>query len=291
MSIDKLQNKIRKLKNPSAVRFALDKTQIPPQFLERTVDLTDAYCLYAKALLDSLKGVIPAVRFGFASFAVRGASAMTGLEQLLSYASEQGYYVLLDVPEIFSAADAQLVADALFEEQRWRFDGLVLSLYIGSDGVKPFVNQIKKNDKDIFLTVRTGNKSAPELQELLTGSRLVYIAAADMAKRVGESYIERSGYSRVACVGPATSADALRSLRSKYPNMFLLIDGYDYSGANAKSCSYAFDKLGHGALACVEEAIVSAWKEDLVGDGNAIDFALQGAERMRKNILRYITVL
>jgi len=71
----------------------------------------------------------------------------------------------------------------------------------------------------------------------------------------------------------------------------VLIDGYDYSGANAKNCSYAFDKLGHGAIACAEEAILSAWKEDIVGDADAIALSLQAAERMKKNLLRYITIL
>ena len=291
MSIDKLQNQIRKLKNPSAVRFCLNKAQIPPQFLEKTDSITDAYCLYAKALLEALKGIVPAVRFGFASFAVHGTSAMSVLEQLLSYASERGFYVLMDVPEILSAVDANLMAEALFEEEKWQFDGLVLSFYVGSDAVKPFVSQLKKNSKDIFLMVRSGNKSAPELQDLLTGSRLVYTVAADFAKRLGDNYIERNGYSRIAGIGPATSADVLRSLRGKYPNLFLLIDGYDYSGANAKNCSYAFDKLGHGAIACAEEAILSAWKEDIVGDADAIALSLQAAERMKKNLLRYITIL
>ena len=291
MSIDKLQNQIRKLKNPSAVRFSLNKAQIPPQYFESDSDVVSAYCLFAKALLDALKGVIPAVRFGFGSFAVYGAAGMDALEQLLFYASERGFYVLLDAPELLSATDAQVVADVLFEQKRWQFDSLVLSYYIGSDAVKPFVEKLKACDRDLFLTLRTGNKSAPELQDLLTGSRLVYTAAADLAKRLGENLVERCGFSRIAGVGPATSADALRALRSKYPNMFLLIDGYDYSGANAKNCSFAFDKLGHGAIACVWDAVVGAWKEDFAGNEDAVSLAVQAADRTKKNLARYVTIL
>ena len=34
MSIDKLQEKIRKMKNPSMVDFSVDLSQIPPHILE-----------------------------------------------------------------------------------------------------------------------------------------------------------------------------------------------------------------------------------------------------------------
>ena len=214
MSIDKLQSQIRKLKNPSAVLFSLDRSQIPPCFLEAASGGTSAYCLYAKSLLEALKGVVPAVRFGFGSFALQGAAGMDVLTQLLDLASKLGFYVLLETPDLLSAGDARLAADAFFgEEGQWFFDGLLISSYIGSDAVKPFVEKMKDSDKDLFLAVRTGNKSAPELQDLLTGSRLVYTAAADMAKRLGEGFIGRCGYSRIAGMGPAVSADTLRSMR------------------------------------------------------------------------------
>ena len=65
MAIDKLQNAIRKLKNPSAVMFSLDKRHIPCKILEENTGIAKAYSRYAKELLDALKGVVPAVRFGF----------------------------------------------------------------------------------------------------------------------------------------------------------------------------------------------------------------------------------
>ena len=292
MSIDKLQNQIRKMKSPSAVFFPFDKAQIPPCFLKEAADEPYAYCLYAKSLLVALKDSIPMVRFGFASFALCGIAGIDVLGQLLKFASEQGFYVLLDMPEPLSAGEAELAADALFSEDgKWIFDGLLLSGYIGSDAVKPFVEKIKANDKDLFFTVRSGNKSAPELQDLVTGSRLVYTVAADMTKRLGEEFLGRCGFSRIAGMGPATSAEILHALRSKYPEMFLLIDGYDYSGANAKNCSYAFNKLGHGAIACAGSSITAAWKEENAGMEDAVVLAVQAAERMKKNLNRYVSIL
>ena len=86
-------------------------------------------------------------------------------------------------------------------------------------------------------------------------------------------------------------ASSLRNLREKYKNLFLLIDGYDYSNSNAKNCSFAFDKLGHGAIACAGRGITVAWDTDTSEGTDYIAQVVEAAERMKKNLLRYITVL
>lgn len=286
--MDKLQKRIRKLKNPSMVGFCFDKNQIPANYLEATPTLHEAYLQYSKDLLSALKELVPAVRFSFGSFALYGAEGLQTLDRLLNFAKEQEFYVLLDAPEMWSVSQAEITAKALMEN--WQFDGLFLSSYMGSDVIKPLMEAFGKNDVDLFIAVRTANKSASEIQDLLTGTRYVYTAAADTAKRLGEGSVDRCGYSRIATVGPATSADVLRTLRSKYDEVFLLIDGYDYSGANAKNCSVAFDKLGHGAIACSDTAVVGAWREENSAK-DAVALAVEAAERMKKNLTRYVTIL
>lgn len=291
MSIDKLQSQIRKLKNPSVICFVLDQTQIPVQYLRAYPSAPQAYCVYGKALLTALKGIVPAVRFGFGSFALNGQAGLACLQELLTFANENGFYIILDGPELLSGREAMLAADTFFDQAcLWKFDALLISGYIGSDAVKPFAAKLKTTDKALFAAVRTGNKSAPELQDLLTGSRLVYTAAADMVRRMGENLICKCGYSKIGAVGAATSTDSLRTLRGKYPTVFLLIDGYDYSGANAKNCSAGFDKLGHGAVVCAGTSVISAWQEDNA-EAEPVEAAVQAAERMRKNLTRYVTVL
>ena len=292
MSVDKLQNQIRKLKNPAMVAFYADFAQIPPQYLDTANTALQNFCRYGRDLLSALKGLVPAVRFNFGSFSVFGAEGIAVLTELLAFAKELEFYVLLDAPEISSPRQAALSADALMGEgSAWEFDGLLLTCYMGSDVLKPFAERLKDNDKDLFVMLRTGNKSASELQDLLTGSRLVYTAAADIVKRLGESLLGRCGYSRIAGVGPATSADSLLTLRSKYPAMFLLIDGFDYSGANAKNCSLAFDKLGHGAIACVGSSVTAAWQDADAYEVDAVALAVAAAERMKNNLNRYVTIL
>lgn len=291
MSIDRLQDKIRKLKNPTVVDLGVLAEHIPAHIMESAGDFLSAYKLFSKELLTGLAKTVPAVRFDFNALALYGAEGLAVLEELLKFASSQGFYVLLDAVQSLSAQDAQRAAGIFMADDcRWRFDGLVLASYIGSDGFQPYVAKLQQKGKDLFIVVRTSNKTAGELQDLMTGARLVYMANADIANRFAQPLITRCGYSQVGMVGAASSADCLRTLRSKYKEMFLLLDGCDYPNANAKNCSFAFDRLGHGAAACAGLSITAAWMEE--GDGtDFVEKAIAAAERLKKNLLRYIDVL
>lgn len=288
MSVDILQEKIRKLKNPSVVDLTLMPELLPPQIAENAGSLCAGWCAYCKELLRGLKGVVPAVRLGFSGFSLMGAAGVDALEQLLSLAGELGYYVLLDLPELNSPAAAQTAAMLL---EQWHYDGLVINPYLGSDIIKPFVSLCKQEKKSLFVVARTSNKSAMELQDLLTGSRLVHSAVADIVSRHGEGLIGKSNYAQVGIVAGAGAANSVRSLRSKYNKLFLLLDGYDYPSGNAKNCSYAFDKLGHGAAACAGSSILGAWQEENEDASDYVGAAVRSAERMKKNLLRYISIL
>lgn len=291
MSIDRLQEKIRKLKNPLVVDFAILPEHIPPHILEAEGNFSKAYKQFCKELLQGLKTVVPAVRFDFGAFALLGGEGLEILEEVLLCAKEQDYYVLLDGVEALSAQSAERAAAILFSDDcKWYSDGLILTSYIGSDGLRPYVSKLRDTGKDLFVVARTSNKTAPELQDLLTGSRLVHMAKTDVVNRFAEPLIGRCGYSQVAIVGAASSADSLRSLRAKYKNIFLLLDGCDYPNANAKNCSFAFDKLGHGAAACAGISVTAAWKEETDGTDFVL-LAVQSAERLKKNLTRYVTVL
>lgn len=288
MSIDVLQEKIRKTKNPSMMELCMGVSELPPQF-SRDAQGYGAFC---RELLAGLKGVVPAVRVSFAAFALLGPEGMTELTETLEAASNLGYYVTMDAPEILSPAMAKLVAGSVWGEgSAYPCDALVISGYPGSDVIKPFLSYCKNAKKDIFVVARTANKSAPELQDLLSGSRLVHAVAADHVNRYGADTAGKFGYTRVGVLASASSAESLRTLRTKYPKLFLLLDGLDYPNANAKNCSFAFDKFGHGAVACGGTSITCAWK-DAESDGqDFLEQAKTAAERMKKNLTRYVTVL
>lgn len=286
MSVDTLQEKIRKAKSALMLELCPVFEDLPPRF-----DRTAAGCgEYARELLTALKEVVPAVRVSFGGFALLGAAGMEALAQVLAFAKKLGYYVALDAPELLSGRSAALTAQVLLgPETEFACDGLILGGYAGSDVIKPFLSFCKEGKKDIFVVARTANKSAPELQDLLSGGRLVHMAAADHVNRYGGDTVGRSGYSRVGILAAASSAQSLKDLRTKYPRLFLILDGADYPNANAKNCANGFDKFGHGAVAVVGSSVTAAWKQ---AEGiSETEAALAAANRMKKNLNRYITIL
>ena len=288
MSVDILQEMIRKTKNPSMLELAIPLSDLPPQFAQDA----SGYGAFCRELMDGLKGTVPSVRVSFSAFAILGHDGLYQLSETLKSAAELGYYVCLDAPEILSPTAAKITAEAILGEGSiYPCDGLVISGYLGSDVIKPFLPYCKKEKKDIFVVARTANKSAPELQDLLAGTRLVHTAAADHVNRYGADTAGKSGYTRVGLLAAASSAESLRTLRTKYPKLFLLLDGFDYPNANAKNCSFAFDKFGHGAAACGGTGITAAWKKAESDGSDYLDHAKAAAERMRKNLTRYVTVL
>jgi hypothetical protein len=92
----------------------------------------------------------------------------------------------------------------------------------------------------------------------------------------------------VAATVSAGSPDSLRALRSKYNRLFLLVDGLDYPSGNAKNCSFAFDRFGYGAVVCAGPDVICAYKET---EENFVTAAVHAAERMKKNLNRYFSIL
>lgn len=292
MSIDLLQEKIRKKKNALMVDLTVLPSELPPHLAEQTISATGAMARFCRELMAELRDCVPALRFSFSAFALSGPEGVETLQNLLKEASAMGYYVLLDAPEMSSPRMAEYTAEVLLGSAKsFRCDGVVVPTYGGTDMIKPFLPYCEAQKKDIFCVIRTANKSAPELQDLLTGSRLVHLAAADRVNRYSGEYIGKFGYSRVAFLAAASSPESLRTLRSKYAGTFLLADGLDYLSANMKNASLAFDKLGRGAAVCVGPAVTCAWKQEGNDGVEYVRQAAEAAEKLKKNLLRYISIL
>ena len=287
MSVDVLQEKIRKLKSPILVDFAVKPTQIP-QYLLQDHTLAEAYTIFCRELLLGLKGIVPGVRFSFDQFAVLGA--LDALSELMRQAGELGYYVVLDGPAIASPWAAERTAALFTPESPYPCDAMILDPYAGSDVIKTFLPACKTG-KAVFFAVRLPNKSASELQDLMTGSRLVHAAAAELVNRYSETVYGKCGYSHRGVLTAATNGNAVMGLRSKYKRMFLLVDGLDYPGGNAKICSYGFDQFGHGAAVSVGPEITAAWAAEQTDGLDFVQQAVKSAERIKGNLARYTSIL
>ena len=306
MSIDALQSKIRKMKNPTMVCICPYYDQIPAYLRENartefgdTLRAAAEACLaFSCGILDALADIVPAVSVETACFTALGADGTTAMQQVLNYATQKGYYVLLDAMRCDIAPNAELLAQSCFGliqvgdygYRPYVCDGVLLSSYLGSDAVKPFTRFCAEG-RNVFLLAHSSNKSAREVQDLLSGDRVVYQVMADLAMRWSTGLFGTNGYSEIGIAVGATNRPVLETLRRKYDRLFFLVPGYGAQGAGAKDAQFAFDRMGHGAAIMAGRSILYAFRKQ---DGDGQDYqqaALQAAEKMKKQILSYITVM
>ncbi len=289
MSIDALQTKIRKMKNPAAWVIAPSADQIPGAYLEREETLAQAAQAYVEDLLEGLRELVPAVRVNPGRFLLLGSGGMEALAAVVQKARTLGYYIILEWSQLEHPQAAEESARQILKEERWSCDGVLISGYGGSDCVKPWF-QAAGSGKDVYVAIKTANKTGAEIQDLLTGGRTVYMAAADHLIRLGETAMERCGYSRLAVMVGGYNATSLKQMRRNYPRMFLMVDGVDESGCSIKNGTLALDRLGHGGLCCVSHSITAAWQG--AGEGaDPVAAAQESARRLKQNITRYVPIL
>lgn len=306
MSIERLQQQIRAKKNPTMVSLDPVASRLPAHLLEEATGkhgetlsaLAHAYETFSFGILDALRDLVPAVKVQAGCFQALGRDGAAALETVLARARELGYYVLLDTAASPTPVTGEALAQACFGgipvgAQRFTplaCDGLSLQPYQGSDSVKPLLPYLSE-DKSLFLVARSANKSAREMQDLLSGDRVVHQVVIDLAMRwCGERY-GKSGYAGIGVVLSGTQPDFLKRLRKKYDRLFFLVPGYGSWGAYGKDVQHAFDLAGHGAVVCAGRTLLYAYEKS-GGDGRDYqETARKAAEKMRDNILQYIEVL
>ena len=303
MSIDVLQAKIRKTKNPSMICIAPSVLELPmpikdaarAQYGDTLRAAAESYRQFSFGILDALKDVVPAVSIVSGAFAALGSDGVAAMEDVLARARELGFYVLLDLMRADVALNAEAMARACFGGIQvgektftpYACDGVLMTGYLGSDSVKPFT-QYCKDGKNVFIIARS---SAREVQDLLSGDRVVYQVMADLAMRWSLDQFGKNGYSEIGIAAAATNPTVLRTLREKYDRLFFLVPGYGTQGGNARDVQYAFDKLGHGAAIMAGRSVLYAWQRQDDGADHYQQYAREAALKMREQILGYISVL
>lgn len=307
MSFDILQDKIRKCKNP--VMVGLDPyLPILPQHIVRDAferygqtlqGAAMAYERFCTELIDSLKDLVPAVKLQSACFEALGADGIAVMQRVSKYARSSGLYVLIDSMRGDVGSVAEIYAQAMFASvpigqesaQLYGCDALTVNGYLGSDGIKPFLPYCKREGKNLFVLLKTSNKSSREVQDLLSGDRVVYTAMADLVMRLGGDMLGKYGYSEIGAVVGATYPQTLKLLREKYDRLFFLVPGYGAQGGTAKNVQFAFDRFGHGAIITASRSIICAWQKEGSDGTDYLERAVAAAQKMKKDIAKYVVIL
>ena len=234
MSIDFLQERIRKLKNPTMVGLDPYLPILPKHIVQEAFDrdgqtlagAAAAYYRFCTELLDALKDIVPAVKIQSACFEALGADGIAQMQRISAYAKDLGYYVLIDSMRGDVGNIAEIHAQAMFgtvpvgetAHQIYRCDALTVNGYLGTDGVEPFLKECRGREKSLFMLVKTSNPSSGELQNRDMEGKPLYARMAEMVAKWGEGLDTASCCRRVTSSCRATAHRAQPRRTSQTPS-------------------------------------------------------------------------
>ena len=303
MGIDTLIEGIRQKQNPTVAGLDPRLEYLPEPLLRDAIQergetlaaAAAAISRFNRGILDALHDIVPAVKLQSACYEMLGPEGMATMRDTIGYAKNLGLYVIADAKrgdvgstaECYSAAFLGRVQVGGAEIAPFGADALTVNPYLGSDCVKPFLEDVGKYGRAIFILGRTSNPSSSELQLLPAPDRPLYRAVGELTERWGNGFIGAFGYSSVGLVVGATQPAEIVELRRHLPHTFFLIPGYGTQGGTAKDAARAFDDLGRGAVINSSRAILCAWQKMGVPE-NYAGCARSEALRMREELQRYI---
>ena len=220
-------------------------------------------------ILNNIHDLIPAVKLQIAYYEMYGVYGLETFMETANYAKSKGLIVIADVKrnDIGSTAEAYsnaYIGYTLLQQQQaqaFPVDMITVNPYLGTDGIKPFVDNCKRNNKGIFVLVKTSNPSSKEIQDLVTADGLkVYEKVAQKVNEWGQDLIGNYGYSSVGAVIGATFPHELSQLRKLMPKVYFLVPGYGAQGAKAEDIMGGFDDRGLGSIINASRSIMCAYR-------------------------------
>ncbi len=296
---DRLLEAIDSKRNPSVIGLDSDLAKLPnslkQDFRERFGSNFEAVgkCIFEfnRRIIDSIKDVVPAVKIQIAFYEQYGHLGMKAFEETVTYAKQRGLIVIEDAKrnDIGNTAKAyssgHLGKVDLFGEsvRSMDVDCITVNPYLGSDGILPFLEDVKANEKGVFILVKTSNPSSNELQDLTSGNRKVYEILADYVNEWGLPMVGERGYSSVGAVVGATYPKEAAALRNMMSRSIFLVPGYGAQGGGVKDILPCFNPDGQGALIHSARSVIFAYEK--TGKENEFDaLAREAAIRMKDEI-------
>ena len=285
--INKLVANIKKTNAPIVVGLDPMLNYIPEhvqkkafaEFGETLEGAAEAIWQFNKEIVDKTYDLIPAVKPQIAMYEQFGIPGLEAFKKTVDYCKEKGLVVIGDIKrgDIGSTSAAYAVGHlghvqvgsksyAPFDE-----DFVTVNPYLGSDGVNPFIDICKEENKGLFILVKTSNPSSGEFQDQLVDGRPLYELVGEKVAAWGEAHMGDE-YSYIGAVVGATYPEMGKVLRKVMPKSYILVPGYGAQGGQGKDLVHFFNEDGLGAIVNSSRGIIAAYKQDAYAKFGAENF-------------------
>lgn len=274
-AIDNLIKKIQETNNPTVIgldpRYEMLPKCITNKYDKDLEGVANAIIEFNQKLIDATCDIIPVAKVQIAFYEMYGIPGMKAFQKTCQYAKEKGMIVIADIKRGDIGSTAQGYSNAFLgktpigekEESIYDVEFVTVNPYMGTDCLKPFIEDCKKYNKGIFVLVKTSNPSSGELQDLkLENGKEIYKQVVELVEKWGEELRGEYGYSSVAAVVGATYPEQLKQIRVIAPHTYFLIPGYGAQGGKAEDIALGFDANGLGGIVNASRSLMCAYKSE-----------------------------
>lgn len=286
--INKLVKKIKETNAPVVVGLDPMLGYVPEHIQKKAFDeygetlegAAEAIWQYNKGIIDTTYDLIPAVKPQIAMYEQFGIPGLQAFKKTCDYAKSKDLVIIGDVKrgDIGSTSAAYATGHlgkiqvgsntySLFDE-----DFATVNPYLGTDGIKPFVDVCKEEKKGLFILVKTSNPSSGEFQDRLIDGRPLYEWVGEQVAKWGEDHMG-DDYSYIGAVVGATYPEMGKVLRQIMPKSYILVPGYGAQGGTAEGLKPYFNEDGLGAIVNSSRGIICAYKDAKYANFGAENYA------------------
>ncbi len=229
----------------------------------------EAVWQFNRAIVDAVYDLIPAVKPQIAMYEQFGLPGLAVFKRTVDYCKEKGLVVIGDVKrgDIGSTSAAYATAHLgrvkVGRQMLTPFgeDFATVNPYLGSDGIRPFLEVCKEEKKGLFILVKTSNPSSGEFQDRLVDGKPLYELVGEKVNEWAQECMGED-YSYVGAVVGATYPEMGKVLRRVMPKSFILVPGYGAQGGKAADLVHYFNEDGLGAIVNSSRGIIAAYRQE-----------------------------
>lgn len=300
--INKLVEGIKKTEAPIVVGLDPTMKLIPKFIMDKAIkehgeslDAAGAAIWeYNKGLVDAIADLVPAVKPQIAMYEQFGIPGLVAYDKTVKYCKEKGLVVIGDIKrgDIGSTSTAYALGHLGsvkigntvcrgFDE-----DFATVNPYLGSDGVNPFIDVCKEENKGLFILVKTSNPSSGEFQDQMIGDKTLYHLVGEKVAEWADTHMGND-YSYIGAVVGATYPEIGKIMRDVMPKSYILVPGYGAQGGKGKDLVHFFNKDGLGAIVNSSRGIIGAYQQEKYasfGEEGYADAAIAAVKDMKEDI-------
>ncbi len=251
--------------DPDYIRLPSELKKLKPENSSNPLSAVAEKILeFNKAIITELYDIVPAIKLKPSYYEKYGSYGVSALIETINYAKKTGITVIedLNLSAIEGCAEnyakTHLGKVKIAEDKEvpiFDSDIITLNPFFGEAGIKPFVNEAKKNNKGLIVTLKTANPESAVIQDMMVdvGGDIAFVfeLIAELVEHENEGTIGEYGFGIIGAGVDVTLEEYSASIFDIMQSSFFLIPESFDRAENKKKI--------------ISDIVMSLFREDAIG--------------------------